>query len=231
MGVPSGGVAGPEPQPVAQFSQRLSDFGLQVMGIDEVDSDSVGVLGAGPEGVQLRLCRGLSEHRGDRWGLHTVLHQIGTNLQAFRRGAFELQFGDGQIFWVQIGVRDDLAVAVVADQQDVDVGIVDQLERIGQQPAIRDRRFRFHHQGPHPLTEDGVARRLTFRFQVAERAGHHDLEIAISHARRFSLDITSVGHRLVLRPARRQLANSALRDYSLGFFVLKLNLPCHPFVS
>ena len=198
--------------PALQLSQRLDDFGLQVMGIDEVGSDSIGVLGAGPEGVQLRLCRGLSEHRGDRSGLDSIVHQIGTDLQAFRRGAFELQFGDGQILWVQIGVRDDLAVAVVADQQDVDVGFVDQLERIGQQPAIGDRQFRFHHQGPHPLTEDGVARRLTFRFQVAERAGYHDLEIAISHARRFSLDITNVEYGLALRPARRQLAKSALRD-------------------
>ena len=58
--------------------------------------------------------------------------------------------------------------------------------------------FRFHHQGPHPLTEDSVARRLPFRFQVAERAGYHDLEIAISHARRFSLDSASVGYRSVL---------------------------------
>jgi hypothetical protein len=97
------------------------------MGIDEVDSDPVGVLGAGPEGVQLRLCPGLSEHRCGRWGLDSIVHQIGTDLHAFRRGAFELQFGDRQILRVQIGVRDNLAVAIVADQQDVDIGVVHHL--------------------------------------------------------------------------------------------------------
>ena len=66
MGVPSVGVVARAP-PVRSSASVWSDFGLQVMGIDEVGSDSVGVLGAGPEGVQLGLCPGLSEHRGGRW--------------------------------------------------------------------------------------------------------------------------------------------------------------------
>ena len=194
--------------PRANLSQRLSDFLLQIVRIDETGADPRRIPGPGAEGFQ-PVCRHLSPHRGNRWRLHLIIHKINTDLAVFTSTSLrplEFQFGNRQVLRVRVRRGDDLPIPIVADQRHIDIRLIPPSQR--NWSAARDQAQ------PESLSPSStaafpnpeIASRAASRSEIKSRyrAGHHDSENDTSAPcrSRFCFRITSVRRPLGWSPMR-----------------------------